>query len=566
MLPRIIAAAILINISFFLCTALIDAFNIVGASVEGLMNLGISKIGDPVSKMPQAAALVNVAEVGAGMAMLVLTLSSALAIVVVAAFIGAIGPVVGALLMGVISIMLFFLALAMRQVIIILLVIVSPLAFAAMVLPNTEQYFKKWWSTLLKLLTLYPIAMAIIYGSYFVAQLLLIQLPDDFLVAIATAPQHVMTLIIAFLVVALGPPIGVMMVVTKGNALVDRLKGIGRKASGQLGKLSQWGFNQTAMGKGIGLRKSEFDKEGDRRAVENLNSKAGLRKLLTTGMNERSKTAFNSRLISADRERYNQDVQEFGLQYSTQFDSKEKLRDHLVAETKAGNIDSAHMEAELNTIRNYQGGGTVVDDLTRGETNESLEFLQAVKKSANNGRWKKDVDDPFVGLGRAMSSSTDAAPDTAAFYAHGGRTALDIAASGQASKFLGENWQPGQEREVTLDGQTVKYRINADIDSSGRQAAPRLDANGRDVTVDGNGGYQYIAERLSTKAPSLGKQQADPLRTHITDVLTNLPANDKSRINIVQALQGLNDNVMPTIKDPKIRAMIVDMKKLAGIK
>jgi hypothetical protein len=53
------------------------------------------------------------------------------------------------------------LTLVIRQGIIIFLVIVSPIAFALYCLPNTEQYFQKWWDLLFKTLLVYPIIMVI---------------------------------------------------------------------------------------------------------------------------------------------------------------------------------------------------------------------------------------------------------------------------------------------------------------------------------------------------------------------------------------------------------------------
>src|SRR5690606_20151629 len=42
-----------------------------------------------------------------------------------------------------------FVVLAMRQALIILLIVISPLAFVAFLLPNTEGLFKKWYKLLI---------------------------------------------------------------------------------------------------------------------------------------------------------------------------------------------------------------------------------------------------------------------------------------------------------------------------------------------------------------------------------------------------------------------------------
>jgi hypothetical protein len=54
----------------------------------------------------------------------------------------------------------------------VLLALLSPLAFAAWLLPNTEKYFKKWWELFLQLLVIYPALMAIFAGATVAANVL----------------------------------------------------------------------------------------------------------------------------------------------------------------------------------------------------------------------------------------------------------------------------------------------------------------------------------------------------------------------------------------------------------
>ncbi len=44
-----------------------------------------------------------------------------------------------------------------RRALILILIFVAPIAFALYCLPNTEKYFRKWWDTLLKTLLIYPL-------------------------------------------------------------------------------------------------------------------------------------------------------------------------------------------------------------------------------------------------------------------------------------------------------------------------------------------------------------------------------------------------------------------------
>ena len=54
----------------------------------------------------------------------------------------------------------------------IVLVVVSPVAFVAGILPNTEGFFKKWMKFLKNMLMIYPICSLIVGGSIFVSNLL----------------------------------------------------------------------------------------------------------------------------------------------------------------------------------------------------------------------------------------------------------------------------------------------------------------------------------------------------------------------------------------------------------
>lgn len=57
------------------------------------------------------------------------------------------------------------LILVFRWAIVIILVVISPLAFAAIVLPGTKNLFNKWMSTITQMLMLYPIVALLFTGS-----------------------------------------------------------------------------------------------------------------------------------------------------------------------------------------------------------------------------------------------------------------------------------------------------------------------------------------------------------------------------------------------------------------
>lgn len=169
MLPRIIAAAILINISFYLCAILVDVFNIIGASISGIVQSAIATLPEaavqkdaPSGFGPYVASLSLLA---LGVTALAFTTSLAFLL-----------PLALTMLSGLLFILV---VLALRHTLALLLIMASPLAFAAMVLPNTDSMFKKWWKALWVTLALYPIIMALAYGSMLVSKILLTATPVD---------------------------------------------------------------------------------------------------------------------------------------------------------------------------------------------------------------------------------------------------------------------------------------------------------------------------------------------------------------------------------------------------
>lgn len=159
MLPRIIAAAILINLSFFICALAVDISNILGASVQGIIQ------GIPLPKSD----LVQDASSGwNGWFIFVATGLAGYAV-----WSGAVFYIAPFLLTAAATLFMAFVVLAVRQVMITMLIIIAPLAFAAFVLPNTDSLFKKWQKLFTILLLMYPLIMLIFYGSGLMSQLMM---------------------------------------------------------------------------------------------------------------------------------------------------------------------------------------------------------------------------------------------------------------------------------------------------------------------------------------------------------------------------------------------------------
>jgi hypothetical protein len=160
LLPRIIIAAILVNLSYFICQLSVDLSNILGKSFYDLF-MGIA--------VPSGQQSTGFWSGGSWADIAGTILAGAVAGAAIWASLSALIPM---LILAVFALVMILFILMARQAIIILLVVVSPLAFVAYLLPNTSQWFTKWRKTLTSMLLLYPI-VALIYGvSAFASKIL----------------------------------------------------------------------------------------------------------------------------------------------------------------------------------------------------------------------------------------------------------------------------------------------------------------------------------------------------------------------------------------------------------
>jgi len=168
MLPKLIIAAILVNVSFYLCQIAVDISNILGYSLKSIFDGFANGIGTSSFGVVTDAATGSQTGQGAfGLAGIVLTLAAGS----VAAY-ALIGTLIPVLLGGLVALLMILFMLVGRQALIILLVILSPLAFVAYLLPNTEKLFDKWKKLFMSLLLLFPI-VALVLGASSLASTIL---------------------------------------------------------------------------------------------------------------------------------------------------------------------------------------------------------------------------------------------------------------------------------------------------------------------------------------------------------------------------------------------------------
>jgi len=179
LIPRLIIAAILVNLSYLICAIAIDISNILGYALQDmfiqirnqLFNVTNDTWG---AEMMSWESLVGFVLSG-GTASLAVGIGAVTAIAATGGTIaGAIFLLLPALLGLILAVLVVLLILAARQAIITILLIIAPLAFVAYLLPNTEKWFEKWRSLFMTMLIFFP-AFSLVFGGSQLAGAVIIQ-------------------------------------------------------------------------------------------------------------------------------------------------------------------------------------------------------------------------------------------------------------------------------------------------------------------------------------------------------------------------------------------------------
>lgn len=155
LLPKIIIAAIAVNVSYYICQLMVDLTNILGYEIKDFLTetaAGITSYAAFPAGVGNGSSdgFLGVLSTGVlGIATLIWFLLPML-------FLGVSTVVITCLV--IIAILL------MRKAFIVLLVVISPIAFVAYLLPNTEKYFQKWLNMFWQLLLVFPV-IGLLFGA-----------------------------------------------------------------------------------------------------------------------------------------------------------------------------------------------------------------------------------------------------------------------------------------------------------------------------------------------------------------------------------------------------------------
>jgi len=201
-LPRLILSAVALNVSFYICAALVDLSNIIGANIGSFL-AGVN--GQPVLGVADIA-FTSMAIIIACIVMFPTILLAVLLILVVA---------------------------VARNVILTVLIVVSPVAFALWMLPNTENVFKKWWQEFTRMLFVYPMISAV-FGACMLV---------DSVLKTDGGSKIVSTILTVVLVLV--PAVAVIPIMKMGGAAMGAITGAVRNGIDKAGgnKFREYGQN-----------------------------------------------------------------------------------------------------------------------------------------------------------------------------------------------------------------------------------------------------------------------------------------------------------------------------------
>lgn len=227
--PRLIAAALLVNLSYYICAIGVDLSNILGTAVKDMFDAIMNQLTNG------AQADINTSEIitktlGGGALIVGGVVLAKGTLLAAAPFI--LPVLLSLFLAGLVAI----LVLSVRQALIIILIIIAPLAFVANLLPGTEKLFGKWRDLFITMLVFHP-AFALVFGGANMAGMIIS----------STAGGSVIRFILGW-IVQLAPLAITPLIMKLGGGLIGKLTGIVNNPSkGLIDKAKQRAQKQSEL-------------------------------------------------------------------------------------------------------------------------------------------------------------------------------------------------------------------------------------------------------------------------------------------------------------------------------
>lgn len=232
MAPRLIITAILVNLSYLICIVLVDLSNIAGFTVKDIFdNITKSLLQNGESNLDGVLSISSITQAfltGGALTVAGISIVGGSTLAATPFFI----PILAMLFL---SLLVALLVMAARQAMIVILVVISPLAFVAYLLPGTEKWFEKWRNTFLTMLLFFP-AFAAVFGGATLAGVL-----------IMTNAQSIVVFILGFAVM-LAPLAITPFIMKLGGGVLNKFAGIvNDPTKGMVDRSKEWAKNKSKV-------------------------------------------------------------------------------------------------------------------------------------------------------------------------------------------------------------------------------------------------------------------------------------------------------------------------------
>lgn len=527
MLPRLAVAALLVNTSFFICMIAVDLSNVIGYAIPSFLNSTIqlgagSATGDGTITGTIVGGLTWVAAIGG-----ILAGGVALALAISA-------PVLLASLLAIAMIVFILIA---RQAIIILLIVVSPLAFVAYLLPNTEQWFKKWYKMFFTMLMLFPI-IGVVFGASQLAAAAIYNTGGNGAADYINALTALAMTAIPFFIV----PGMLKGALNATGALGQKMQGIANKATGKVGAKVK---NSSTLGTGLGEMKKyreqqhaiKYAKKRGTGVIGAVGRVAGGK-----GFNEKARL----RGESIENQEYEEDVKAATENQSRHMSFTQKM------DMATGATEGSVTERDA-AVRFMMNAGNFDQ---RRQVLESMGNMTMGQKHSAVGAARAKGDGSIYG-NRQLGDLEDAPEGTIG----GAQDIGKVLDSGFAEKVAGGAISPELFHRDEYTAKYAERQINGYTDSSGKTVAPNPNITPASTHKLAQSLAKYAATDQGKKVATATEDQATKIivQSGVTPNIPqggSLPGNQQAQPQ-AQSAQNNNQqapqqqNNLPTSQTPQ---------------
>jgi len=356
LLPRLVVAAVLVNISYYICAIGVDISNVLGYSIQQLfMNIRGSLFhiyGNTWGASNLSWQSVTGFVLSGGTAALALGVGSVVALSATGGTVlGAIFLLLPALVGLLLAVLVVLLILAARQAIIIILLIISPLAFVAYLLPGTEKWFEKWREIFMTMLIFFP-AFSFVFGGAQLAGSVIIQNASS------------INLIILGMIVQVAPLAIAPLLLKLSGSLLGKIAGVVNNPNkGLLDRTRNWSkeraemHRQRGLGDGRKLSGAHFLRNGARK-IDNMDRRVKERTANYTAMSD---NRYNSSKWHAEQDKIHREVAE----------------DKEIIEKQLDVTWNAHVELDKHATEQDLKLRVLSDEVTRGKARLDNRYEEA---------------------------------------------------------------------------------------------------------------------------------------------------------------------------------------------